>query len=402
MIKTRQEPEAIRPPAPPRAPSRRRRTLSLALALVLSGLSIWAAGRFHRPPPPPPALPPGLRVGSGNRISLSSNAPQWKVLKTGEARPAQATWSDWVPARVRIDEAHASKVGTPLLGRVSTVLVELGEAVQAGQPLFSVASPEIAGLRAEKEKAEVDQDAANAVLDRVRAMVAEHALPGKEEVTALQQFRQSEVALKLAVAKLEALKVSSQAQNEFTVAAPRDGVVVEKNLLPAQEVSPDTGPLMVIADLSTVWVVADIFEADVGPVHEGLAARVTSPSFPDVVIDARVDMVSAVVDPVRHTVPVRVRLPNVDRRLRPNLYTQVRFAVEPRDGSVEVPASALVSDGRRQYVYVEEGPGDFNRREVVAASAHSGRVAILSGLRSGEVVVEEGAILLDNQIALVH
>ena len=111
MIKTRQEPEAIRPPAPPRAPSRRRRTLSLALALVLSGLSIWGAVRFHRPPPPPPALPAGLRIGAGNRISLSSNAPQWKGLKTGEARPARRTWTDWVPGRPTDSDSDTEPAG---------------------------------------------------------------------------------------------------------------------------------------------------------------------------------------------------------------------------------------------------------------------------------------------------
>jgi cobalt-zinc-cadmium efflux system membrane fusion protein len=383
--------------------ARRRKLLGMSLALALSAGSIYLAGLFSRPPPQSSGLPQGISVPAENRISVASGAPQWRVLKTGEARPASQSWTDWVPARVRIDEARASKVGTPLGGRISSVLVELGQQVKTGDPLFSVASHEIAGLKAEKEKASVDLEAARVVLERVKAMVAEHALPAKEELTALQQFRQAEVAMKLSVSKLESLKVTSSRDNEFTVASPRDGVVVEKNVYSSQEVSSDTaGPLMVIADLTEVWVVAEIFEADVGDLREGVPARVTSPSFPGLTLEAKVDMVSSVVDPVRHTLPVRVSLPNAQHILRPNLYTQVRFSLAAKQGSVEVAASALVSDGTHQYVYVQGDPGDFTRREVIAASARDGKVGILSGLSPGEVVVEEGAILLDNQIALLH
>jgi hypothetical protein len=104
---------------------------------------------------------------------------------------------------------------------------------------------------------------------------------------------------------------------------------------------------------------------------------------------------------VRHTVAVRVRLANPAGVLRPNVYARVRFETRaPAAAIVEIPASALVSDGERQYVYVETGPGRFARREVTTGAAHEGRVPVMRGLARGETVVEEGAILLDNQLAL--
>ena len=110
---------------------------------------------------------------------------------------------------------------------------------------------------------------------------------------------------------------------------------------------------------------------------------------------------SSVVDPARHTVPVRVRLDNPQGLLRPNVYARVRFARRASpESSVEVPASALLSDGEQQFVYVQEGDGRFTRRKVVTGPTHGGRVAVLEGLAKGERVVEEGAILLDNQVAL--
>jgi len=341
-----------------------------------------------------------MQVGDDN-VTLAADAPQWKVLRLGVVAAATTHWSDPVPARVKIDETRASKVGSPLSGRVTQVFVELGQPVKTGDALFTVASPDIAGLRGEREKAAVDLDVAKGTLERVKAMVTARAVAAKDEIEADQTYRQAQLSLRLAHNKLASLKVSSRAENEFTVVSPREGIVVEKNILPAQQVSVESG-LVGVADLSQVWVVAELFEADAVGILVGTPTKLSSPSMPELAIEAKVDMVSSVVDPTRHTVPVRVRIDNEKRLLKPNIFAQMRFAVEPPTGSGEVAASALVSDGAKQYVYVQTDHGRFTRREVVAGSVREGKVPILSGLKPGEVVVEEGAILLDNQIALSH
>jgi len=380
-------------------PSRRRVAAWLA-ALGAGLLSIWFAASWTRLPRAATLEAPGITVDKGS-ISIAEGAPQWQVLKLGVAGPANEHLTDPVPARVVIDETRASKIGVPLSGRITSVYVELGQSVTTGEPLFSVASPEIAELRAQVDKAAVDLEAAQAALDRVRALVATRALPAKEELSAERDLKQAQLASRLAGSKLESLKVSSRSDNEFAVTAPRSGVVVEKNVLPGQAVSPDgSGAAMVVADLSSVWVVADLFEAQATQVRQGARAEVSSPSLPDLRLDGRVEMVSSVVDPSRHTVPIRVRLSNPERVLRPNVYARVRFGVTHKAGTVEVPASALVSDGEHQYVYLQGDQGRFTRTEVVAGSAHDGMVPVLSGLRGGETVVIEGAILLDNQMAL--
>jgi membrane fusion protein, heavy metal efflux system len=381
-------------------PRRWTRTLRLVSAVAASGLSIWLSTAFTREPPAPGADPPGMKVGE-DKVSLAPGAPQWKVLKVGAASAASPHWADKVPARVQIDQARASQVSSPLAGRVTSVLVELGQDVRAGDPLFSVSSPEIASLRAERDKAALELATARRNLDRVQAMVAVHALPAKDEIAATQQVRQLEVETKLAESKMEALRISPSGDNSFTVKAPRSGVVVEKNVLAAQEVSPDTAaPLLAIADLSTVWVTADLFEANASDVKEGAQATVTLPALPGAELAGRVEMVSSVVDPARHSVPIRLQLENPRRLLKPNMYAEVKLSVGAEQDSVEVPASALVTDGAHEYVYVQATPGEFSRREVIAGSARDGSVPILGGLHRGEVVVQEGAILLENQIAL--
>jgi cobalt-zinc-cadmium efflux system membrane fusion protein len=386
---------------PKMTPIPRRRRIAVWVASLVGGMAtVLAAAAWNRAPAEPAAGTPGMRVEK-DAVTLQHGAPQWQVLKLGAVTPANTHWTDPVPARVVIDETRASRVSVPLSGRVTNVFVELGQNVKEGDPLFSVASPEIAQLRAEKDKSSVDLEAARTALERVRAMVASRALPAKEELAAERDVREAEVASRLAGSKLESLRVSSRSDNEFTVTAPRAGVVVEKNVLLGQAVSPDgSGSVMVVADLSSVWVVADLFDMEATGVREGTDAQVTSPALPEIQMQGRVEMVSSVVDPNRHTVPIRVRLGNADRLLRPNIYARVRFATSHPEGTLEIPATALVTDGDRQFVYVQTEQGRFQRRAITAGSVHDGRVPVLAGLKEGEIVVEEGAILLDNQLAL--
>jgi cobalt-zinc-cadmium efflux system membrane fusion protein len=387
----------VRPPE--RAPRPRSRA-ALAAALAASVLAVWLAAGYGRDRPAAAATAAGLSV-EGRRIALASDAPQWRFVKLATAEPARLRWTDPQPARIGIDQARASKVGVAVTGRVTRVFVELGERVRKGQPLFTVSSPEVAELKAEREKAAVDVEAARATFERVRALVASHAVPAKEEATAGQQLRQAEVAQRLAESKMQSLSVLPSAERNCDVSSPRDGLVVEKNVLVDQQVSPDSsGSLMVVADLSWVWVTAEVFEAEAAGIRPGDAAQVTSPAFPGVALEGRVDMVSSVADPARHTLPVRVRLANPAGILRPNVYAQVRFAAPPRPDAVEVPGSAVLFDGARQYVYVEDGRGGFVRRDVTTGPAREGRVTVLSGLDGGQKVVAEGAVLLDNQLDL--
>src|SRR5262245_649524 len=117
--------------------------VGVGVALVLSALAVWGATGFTRPAPAAPASPPGLTVAEGT-IDLAATAAHWRVLTLGAAAPVAAQWTDGIPAWVHIDETLASKVGTPLSGRVTRVFVELGQAVHAGSPLYAVSSPEIA------------------------------------------------------------------------------------------------------------------------------------------------------------------------------------------------------------------------------------------------------------------
>ncbi|HEV8547854.1 MAG TPA: efflux RND transporter periplasmic adaptor subunit [Polyangiaceae bacterium] len=346
---------------------------------------------------PPPAA--ALRIDASG-ITLPSDAPQWKVVHRGKATPLTERWSDAYPARFKVDEAQASRVGAPLAGRVASCFVEVGQHVKAGDPLVAISSADVADLRSQRQKAQVDLDVARAKEARIAAMVDARAVPGSEGLNAEHELKAAELALALADTKLASLRVSAAGLNTFTVLAPRDGVVIEKNVLPGQQVSTD-GTLFSVADLSTVWVVAELFETDASVVvSKGATARITSPSLPGRALEAPVEQISSVANPLGHTVSVRIPVANTESTLRPNAYAEVRFRTPPPTGAVEISASSVVSDGEKQYVYVQQGEGHFVRREVISGAVREGRVEVLRGLSAGDVVVEEGSALVDNQIAI--
>jgi len=390
------------PPSDPAFRFRPTTRIGVVLAVLVSVATVWASSRFVRKALPPTQTQAGLTVDNGS-VAIAPDAPQWQVLALETAKPIANTWTDAVPAFVKVDETKAARIGVPLAGRVTQVFAELGQQVDKGAPLFAVASADLAALHVEQSKAKVDVESAKNVLDRTKAIVEARALPEKEAVAAAQQLRQAELSFGVASSKLASLDITSKSENEFIVHAPRAGRVVEKNVLPGQELTPGAeAALMLVADLSTVWVVADLFESDSDGVLPGVPARVTITSLPGVVIDGKVDMVSAVVDAERHTVPVRVRLDNADGRLKPNTYAKMQFQASTPAGSVEVAAGALVSDGSRQYAYVKNAAGRFVRRDVIAGAVREQRVVVFKGIAPGETVVSKGAILLDNQIDLAQ
>lgn len=390
------------PPAVPKSGTAKTRWVSVACALVAASGFIFAALRYARPEPKPVAANPDVHV-EGTTIAIAEGAPHWKLLKMTTVSASEPEWSDPVPATVKVDEALAARVSAPLAGRITRVFVELGEHVKAGQPLFSVASPSLAELTQAASTAKVDLDTARASNDRVTALVEAGAIPAKDAVASAAELKRAELGNKIALSKLAALRVVSRSDNEFVVKSPREGSVVAKNVLPGQEVGEgDSANLMMVADLSKVWVVAELFESNATGIRKNTGAQVELVANPDVQREGTVDMVSSVVDPDHHTIPVRVVLDNTDGALKPNTSARMRFLAAPVQGAVDVPATAIVTDGSTQAVYVKDPSGGFSRRSVSIGPVRNGRTSVLRGLKPGETIVESGAVLLDNQVALAQ
>ncbi|MET0386398.1 MAG: efflux RND transporter periplasmic adaptor subunit, partial [Polyangiales bacterium] len=312
------------------------------------------------------------------------NVSDWRELRVAAASEPGERLSDPMPARVVVDERTAARVGSPLAGRVTQVLVQLGQTVRRGDPLFRVSSPQLPGYRAEVARAELGVTTARLEDERVQSMARSQLVPGKEALASASQLRHAELARDAAQSRLSALRVKSSSEHEFTVIAQQDGVIVEKRVLPSQNVTP-ADSLLQIADLARgVWVMADVFESDVAGISVGGEARIQwmTGTEHERLIDARVEDVSAVVDPWRHS--VRVRMHVTDKTLRPNQYAEVRFRHAPPAQAAEVAASALVADGVSQALYVADDAGGFERRTVLVGGVREQRALVIAGLSVGE------------------
>lgn len=376
--------------------TRRSRTLVFLGAVAAGSACIALATRYTRAEPQPASDPPGLTFTGSNGITVANDAPAWSSLAVDHPSAAVTMWTDPVSARITFDEARTSRVATPLAGRVTSVYVQSGQAVKKGAPLYTITSSGLAELKSEVAKTDVELKTAQIELDRTKALVDAGSLPGKELVGAQQRVAEAQLAGQLARQKVASLAVANGTDATFTVSAPRDGVVVEKKVAVGMEVDASVGTLVAVADLSSVWVLVDLFEEDVGDIKTGAEAKVVFDGANEVT--ATVDQVSAVVDPDRHTVPVRIHLDNPAGALRPNAHAEVRL--KAGTAPLALPSRAVLSNGRESYVYVVGPGGAMARRTIKIGPSIGDLVPVLDGVTATDKIVVKGAILLDNAIAL--
>jgi cobalt-zinc-cadmium efflux system membrane fusion protein len=309
--------------------------------------------------------------------------------------------------KVQFDEETLVRVQAPLTGRVLEVLARPGEVVETGQRLLVMESPDLATAKADYAKAVADVDRAAAALTLARDLLEVKAIAAKE-VRAAETEHQKALAessrarlrlslLGLGEPQFEKVAAHSDMIGSMVVTAPRSGIVVERNAIPGQMVSygqTDTpANLFVIADLSTVWVVADVYEPDVASVVAGQAITVTRPCCPTERIQGRISYVADSVDPQTRTVKVRAVVPNPGRMLKAEMFVKVSIATGANRALV-LPQSAVHREGGQPFVVVETGPEAYQRRLIKVGTDVNGVVEILDGLKPSDRVVASGSILL--------
>ena len=338
----------------------------------------------------------------GNVVELRPEAASWNYVELAKAATAPALPPVPVPARVAVDESRSSSVVAPLAGRVDAVAVQLGQRVQTGNRLLSIRSAAFVDLFRQIDILRAKEAAHTKVVDRVRDLVRLKASAEKDLIAAEQDINQSRLSRESAEAKLRSLSVESAGEGLYWIKAPRSGIIVNRNALVGQEAGPDRGdPLLQIAELDEVIVKADVPEADVADLKDGGKATVTSAAIQDRTFPGTIEHIGLVVDPERHMVDVRVRVPNVDGLLRPNGFVQVEFTPNGRT-PVVVDDQAVVTDDQQSYVFVQasDQSGRLERKLVRTGRRRDDKVEIVQGLQAGDTYVSKGAILLLNAMDL--
>ncbi|MGH7391809.1 MAG: efflux RND transporter periplasmic adaptor subunit [Candidatus Rokuibacteriota bacterium] len=361
-------------------------------------------------PAPLPSASPRPAVDEAVEVTLTREAIERAGIKTAAARSRALTATVSVPATVTSNAYRDTKVNALVGGIVRGVAAELGAAVSAGQPLAVVFSSELADAQTRYLSMRAMLAADHQKRERTAKLVAIGAasLQELEEVTAVHDAHETEVAaarqrlllLGLSPERVAALRAAADVVSEVTVAAPAPGVVVARSVNVGQVVAVGQ-EMFVVADLGTVWVIADLYEKDFDAVRVGSEATVTVPHAAAVRLRGRVAYIDPRVDPAARTAKVRVEIPNREGALRLGMFVNVAFAVPASGRSVLVPRSAVQSIGERAVVYVaaRDDEGRFVERPVRLGVADGDLVQVVDGLAAGERVVTEGSFFVRAEAA---
>ena len=291
---------------------------------------------------------------------------------------------------VQPNERRFAYVQTRFAGWIRQVYVDAaGDVVHKGQPLFTIYSPDLVAtereyLLAKKTAGSLQQSGVSGVADGATSLVA-------AAKARLQQFDMPDSE----IAKLDE---SGEAVTDLTFYSPASGYVSERNALPNMYVQPDT-KLYAIADLSDVWVLAQIFQNDAGRLKPGDPAEVTLDAYPGQVFKGRVDYVLPQLDVNTRTRPVRLVFPNADAKLRPGMYVNVSLKL-PLGLRTVVPDSAVFHSGMNNLVFTYSGDGNIEPRHVEIGPHVGDQFLITKGVKAGEQIITSANFLIDSEAQL--
>ena len=370
--------------------------LTLLCALLLAACSKEA---------PPSAPEPAAPIVQGGQLRFPPGHPQLALLGTAAAAPPGRVITE-LPARLVWNEERTQRVAPAFAGRVVGIDADLGRAVKAGSVLARIVSPDFGAAQADTAKARADAELSKKTLARQRDLFEAGITPRKDLEMAEADVQRHTAELARAQARVTLYGGSAGVDQQLALRSAMAGVVVERNLNPGQELRPDQqGPgvpaAFVISDPTSLWVLIDAREAEVGTLRPGAVFTLAVPSLGDRIFEGHVTAVSDAIDPATRTVKVRGVVANPERVLRAEMLASARFERSLGAG-VSLPAQAVVLGGARHIVFVQVAPGVFERREVRLSLQGPTQAIVASGLEVGERVVSENLLLLVRQFRLAQ
>ena len=303
-----------------------------------------------------------------------------------------------------VDQRAYAEVGVPVQARVTRLLANAGQTVRRGQTLAELTSPELGQARAEYLSAEARVMLADAALERKRGLAAEKIVPLREVQEAESQAAEARAALRTARAAIGAFGVEppssdtpEAAASSFVLRSPVSGSVIERRAVVGQMLDPST-PAFRVGDLSTLWLTVHAFERDAVRIQNGTAARIVFPALPGQDFAGKVTVAGQHVESESRTVPIRIDVENMSGVLRPGMSATAVLPVGATGAPIlTVPVAAVQRVRNEWCVFLPKGEGAFEIRRIGRGRDLAGEVEVLSGLRSGEQIVVDGAFLLKAQ-----
>ena len=376
----------------------------LTLGVVAAIGMVWLGARLfgkQEEPVPEAASPPG---------TFRATPQQLKSLTVEPVGLHPFVSEELTEGKIAVNGDRTTPVYSPYSGRVTRVIAALGDTVKAGAALAAVDASEFVQAQNDLSTA-----AAQVKIARINES-RKHALFDAKGGS-LQDWQQSQADLTAAETALDSvhnrLRIFGQSDAQIAalesaramsptaaIVAPIAGVVVDRQVGPGQYVQSGGGtPVFTIADPTSVWLLANVREADSGLVHLGQAVDVHVLAYPHRAFKARVSYIAALVDPVTHRLPVRAEIENLDAALKPEMFASFRIQTGDATDSPAVPESAVVYEGDLAHVWVIADGGILAYRAIRTGRSNDGLVEVLDGLKPGERIVTKGGLFIDQVAA---
>ncbi|WP_300453167.1 efflux RND transporter periplasmic adaptor subunit [Accumulibacter sp.] len=322
---------------------------------------------------------------AAGQIRISTEKVQKLGVRSEAAQQRRLDRTLRAAGRIVPNEGRQFTITAKFEGYVERLHVNVnGQPVAKGQPLFEVYSPEL--VSAQREYAIAAQGVA--ALEEAGG----EAQAGMRELAAasLQRLRNWDISAE----QVRELAASGASRRTMTFRSPVAGIVTEKKAQQGMRFTPGE-TLYQVADLSSVWVIAEVFEQDIGLLRTGSHAKIRVNAYPEKVFHGVVSYIYPTLEAATRTVALRIELANPDLLLKPAMFAQVELPVAGRSMGVSVPLSAVIDSGKRQIVLIELGEGRFAPREVKLGARSDDYVEVLDGVRDGERVVVAANFLID-------
>lgn len=371
----------------------------LVAAVVLAGCS-----------PSKPEATPAEEKHEGGLVQIGAEAQAHFGMQVEAVQVHELNEVLQVPGTVQPIDSRVNTIRPLARGRLHEVLVQVGDRVSKGQPLATYDNMEagelaaqLSGARADLERLRGQERQLGRQVERARALAEIGAVPKKEleqatadQRAAGQSVKSQESVVEGIVARLRRFGLTGtalQATPITTITAPLAGVITKQEASPGEVVESSTA-LFTIANLSAVWVQAEVYEKDLGRLRIGQDAVITVDTYPDQSFKGRVTYVSDFLDPRTRTARVRCEVPNGSVRLKLDMYANVQLPTTFSRRTLAVPSGAVQEVGGKTVVFVRRSATEFEPRVVTAGKAVRDLVEIVSGLTAGEIVVKAGAFHL--------
>jgi len=371
------------------------------------------AARAAEAPAPPTSNPNALGGRAGAEPILELNEKQLDLVKIAPVGEQVFPIQQEAVGSIDFDEDLSVQVFTPYQGKIISAFAQVGDEVKQGQPLFTIDSPDLLQAESTLIATAGVYDLTTKALARVQKLYATAGTGGiaeKDVQQATSDQMTAEGALKAARA---ALRVFGKTEDEINtmvaqrrldsvlvVKTPITGKVTARNAQPGLLVQPGNAPAPYsVADISTLWMVANVPEIDTSPLKLGQAVKVSVMAYPGRVFEGKITTLGATVDPNLHALLVRSEIQDPRHELRPGMLANfVIFTADPVS-STAVPVDGVVREGDgTMTVWITTDHHHFAQRVVKIGLTHGGYDQILDGLKQGELVVTEGAVFLDNML----